>query len=87
MIYFALSRYFFWCLFPERCNGLWVCYRDRIIIAGEALPKLEGKSVGVHTSRFFSIFKIHLSLVVRKPGFGVSVQVQHKLGCAVTEDG
>ena len=27
------------------------------------------------------------SLVVRKPVFGVSDQVKHKLGCTVTEDG
>ena len=29
----------------------------------------------------------HMSLVVRKPVFGVSDQVRHKLGCAVTEYG
>ena len=29
----------------------------------------------------------YLSLVVRKPVLGVSDQVQHKLGCTVTEDG
>ena len=28
----------------------------------------------------------HMSLVVRKPVFGVSDQVPHKSGCAVTED-
>ena len=28
-----------------------------------------------------------MSLVVRKPVFRVSDHVQHKLGCAVTEDG
>ena len=28
-----------------------------------------------------------MSLVLKKPVFGVSDQVQHKLGCAVTEDG
>ena len=28
----------------------------------------------------------HLSLVVRKPVFGVFDQVQHKLGCTATED-
>ena len=31
--------------------------------------------------------KVHLSLVVRKPVFGVSNQVQHKPGCTATEDG
>ena len=30
---------------------------------------------------------IHISLVVRKPVFGVSDQVPHKPGCTVTEDG
>ena len=30
---------------------------------------------------------IHLSLVMRKPVFGVSDLVRHKPGCAVTEDG
>ena len=29
----------------------------------------------------------NLSLVVRKPVFGVSDLVRHKLGCAVTKDG
>ena len=29
----------------------------------------------------------YLSLVVRKPVFGVSDQVRHKPGCAATEDG
>ena len=28
-----------------------------------------------------------MSLVVRKPVFGVSNQVRHKLGCTATEDG
>ena len=32
------------------------------------------------------IFEL-LSLVARKPVFGVSDQVRHKLGCATTEDG
>ena len=30
--------------------------------------------------------EIHLSLVVRKPVFGVSDQVRHKPGCIATED-
>ena len=30
---------------------------------------------------------LHMSLVVRKPIFGVSDQVLHKPGCAATEDG
>ena len=30
---------------------------------------------------------IHMSLVVRKPVFGVSDQVRHKPGCTATEDG
>ena len=30
---------------------------------------------------------LYMSLVVRKPVFGVSDLVQHKPGCAVTEDG
>ena len=29
----------------------------------------------------------HMSLVLRKPVFGVSDQVRHKPGCATTEDG
>ena len=29
----------------------------------------------------------HTSFVVRKPVFGISNQVQHKPGCAATEDG
>ena len=31
--------------------------------------------------------KQHMSLVLRKPVFGVSDQVRYKPGCAVTEDG
>ena len=31
--------------------------------------------------------KLYLSLVVRKPVFGVSDQVRHKPGCSATEDG
>ena len=30
---------------------------------------------------------LHMGLVVRKPVFGVSDQVRHKLGCTATEDG
>ena len=30
---------------------------------------------------------MYLSLVVRKPVFGVSDQVRHKPGCTATEDG
>ena len=32
-------------------------------------------------------FCLYLSLVVRKPVFGVSDQVRHKPGCTATEDG
>ena len=34
-----------------------------------------------------SKYHYHLSLVMRKPVFGVSDQVRHKPGCTVTEDG
>ena len=34
----------------------------------------------------FAILRFHLSLVMRKPVFGVSDQVQHKPGCTATED-
>ena len=33
------------------------------------------------------VFIIKMSLVVRKPVFGVSHQVRHKPGCTTTEDG
>ena len=33
------------------------------------------------------LWKYHMSLVVRKPVFGVSYQVRHKAGCTVTGDG
>ena len=33
------------------------------------------------------LLKYHMSLVVRKPVFGVSDQVRHKTGCTVTEVG
>ena len=39
---------------------------------------------------FLNILNIgvsHMSLVLRKPVFGVSDQVCHKLGCVVTENG
>ena len=34
-----------------------------------------------------ALISLHMSLVVRKPVFGVSDQVQHNPGCTVTEDG
>ena len=34
-----------------------------------------------------AIRSIHLSLVMRKPVFGVFDKVRHKLGCTATEDG
>ena len=37
--------------------------------------------------RNVSVMCYKLSLVVRKPVFGVSDQVRHKPGCAATEDG
>ena len=33
------------------------------------------------------LFKMYMSLVVRKPVFGVSDKVPHKPGCTATEDG
>ena len=33
------------------------------------------------------VFAIKVSLIMRKPVFGVSDQVQHKLGWSTTEDG
>ena len=33
------------------------------------------------------LFRLHMSLVVRKPVFGVSDQVRHKSGCTATENG
>ena len=35
----------------------------------------------------FSFLSIQMSLVLRKPVFGVSDLVLHKPGCAATEDG
>ena len=37
-------------------------------------------------SSFFAVDVLHMSLV-RKPVFGVSDQVRHKLGCTIKEDG
>ena len=34
----------------------------------------------------FSVL-LHMSCIMRKPIFGVSDQVRHKLGCTATEDG
>ena len=34
-----------------------------------------------------ALLLLYLSLVVRKPAFGVSDQVRHKLGCTAIEDG
>ena len=33
------------------------------------------------------VILFHMSLVLRKPVFGVSDQVRHKPGCTATEDG
>ena len=40
----------------------------------------------LHT-RSSGLKKNHMSLVVRKPVFGVSDEVRHKRGCTATEDG
>ena len=37
--------------------------------------------------RGLKVYKVHMSLVVRKPVFGVFDQVRHKPGCTATEDG
>ena len=47
----------------------------------KVLISLHGSTADLHLC--FS----HMSLVVRKPVFGVSDLAQHKPGCAVTEDG
>ena len=39
-----------------------------------------------HTG-FLKMMLYYMSLVLRKPVFGVSDQVRHKLGCTATEDG
>ena len=46
-------------------------------------PRRNVPGVGI---KFGPIFMPHMSLVVRKPVFGVSDQVQHKPGCTTTED-
>ena len=49
-----------------------------------------GSDAGKKSSgKLFFLQGLHLllSLVVRKPGFGVFEQVPHKLGCTAIEDG
>ena len=56
-------------------------------------PHYEDKDLRIKTKQvrkltvILDIFIHNLSLVVRKPVFGVSDQVQHKPGCAATDDG
>ena len=45
------------------------------------------KPVEIEDVRVQNIVVWHLSLVLRKPVFGVSDQVAHKPGCTATEDG
>ena len=42
---------------------------------------------GPNLSHFLDVNLLNLSLVVRKPVFGVSYHVQHKPGCTATVDG
>ena len=50
-------------------------------------PVLSPECRGSVTLTFSSMVLEHLSLVLRKPVFGVSDQVPHKSGCTATEDG
>ena len=43
--------------------------------------------VSIFIFAFLQVIHYHLSLVVRKPVFGVSDQVRHKPGCTVIQDG
>ena len=57
------------------------CLRDKKYKESKTeLMKLCGVGAKVRTT------KLYLSLVVRKPVFGVSDQVRHKPGCAATDD-
>ena len=55
-------------------------------IIGRKLPRIESL-IGVKSCENGSYSDIYLSLVLRKPVFGVSDQVRHKAGCTATIDG
>ena len=71
----------------NRAADLCLCFRF-IDSTVPLLPKSEISSL--YKTGFLMMWLIihhYMSLVVRKPVLGVSDQVRHKLGCAVTEDG
>ena len=59
-----------------------------LISSAETAPLIMyGQICIVCQDQSIQIFRIFMSLVVRKPVFGVSDQVRHKPGCRATQDG
>ena len=58
-------------------------------VPGSTSPlfKLEAHEMELGLGICFFYFLIHMSLVLRKPVFGVSDQVRHKPCCTTTQDG
>ena len=71
-----LIFYLFCSVLPHAINGNKVLHDDKAL-----------KSRIQFVTLLLEWYIMHLSLVVRKPVFGVSDLVQHKPGCTATEDG
>ena len=70
-------------------EDLTVCYSIWILKRHYFKEEPLSLSVRVFTAKLLDaqIFRYFMSLVVRKPVFMISAQVQQKPGCATTEDG
>ena len=57
--------------------------------AHKGIPDVRGCKVqdAMILEEMVGILLIYISFIVRKPVFGVSDQVRHKLGCTAIEDG
>ena len=65
---------------PYQSLSLGVSVQRVVSVSGPAVPEDFGPS-----SVSIGIYK--MSCVTRKPVFGISDQVRHKLGCIIIEDG
>ena len=70
------------------------CKRTAVFISEECKEDISPYNISIRADlsgslcpAYVSLVMNHLSLVLRKPVFGVSDQVPHKPGCATTEDG
>ena len=67
------------CLSLLNTKKKWISHETAHTMCNDASLDLE--------TAFSACFNFHMSLVVRKPVFGVSDQVRHKPGCTTTQDG